>query len=203
MFSQSAEYSLRAVACLAAHGGSPLTTRQIAAASKVPPGYLAKILQALGRAGVVTSQRGLNGGFVLARDPGDMTLLDVVRVADGSNRIRKCPLGIAAHGTRLCPLHRRLDDTIAQAERALANVTLADVLEESRREYGDQCLGEVVFGSDEMTTPCECDRRHPQQIPAGPAAATGEPPDSPAAGPNRACPSRTTRPVAAEVVTLP
>src|SRR4051812_6366381 len=131
MFSQSAEYSLRAVACLAAHSGSPLTTRQIAAASKVPAGYLAKILQALGRAGVVASQRGLNGGFVLARDASELTLLDIVRVADGSNRIHQCPLGIAAHGTRLCPLHRRLDDTITQAEQALANVTLAEVLEES------------------------------------------------------------------------
>ena len=75
MFSQTAEYALRAVACLARRPGEPMTTRQIADASRVPAGYLAKILQALARAGVVTGQRGLNGGFLLAHRPEELTML--------------------------------------------------------------------------------------------------------------------------------
>ena len=128
MFSQTAEYALRAVACLARRAGEPMTTRQIADASRVPAGYLAKILQALARAGVVTGQRGLNGGFFLARAPENLTLLDIVHVADGSRRITSCPLGLSDHGSRLCPLHRRLDDAVALAERTLGDVTVADVL---------------------------------------------------------------------------
>ena len=130
MFSQTAEYALRAVACLARRRGKPMTTRQVADASRVPAGYLAKVLLALVRAGVVTSQRGLKGGFVLARRPEDLTLLDVVHVADGSRRITTCPLGIPDHGSDLCPLHRRLDDAVALAERTLGEVTIAEVLGE-------------------------------------------------------------------------
>ena len=145
MISQSAEYALRAVACLAAHPAEPLTTRQIAAAAKIPAGYLAKILQGLARIGIVTSQRGLNGGFVLARPPEELTLLDVVRVADGSRRILTCPMNIPEHAERLCPLHRRLDAAAAEAEDVLSGVTVAEILAESRREYGDHYVGEIVF----------------------------------------------------------
>jgi len=139
MFSQTAEYALRAVACLARRTGEPMTTRQIADASRVPAGYLAKILQALARAGVVTGQRGLNGGFLLAHRPEELTMLDVVRVADGSRRITACPLGVPEHSAALCPLHQRLDDAVAQAEQTLGGVTIAQVLGEplcSFRESG-------------------------------------------------------------------
>ena len=51
MFSQTAEYALRAVACLARESGGAMTTRQIADAVRVPAGYLSKILQALARGG--------------------------------------------------------------------------------------------------------------------------------------------------------
>ena len=146
MFSQTAEYALRAVACLAREQGRAMTTRQIADAAGAPAGYLSKILQTLARAGVVSGQRGVNGGFVLAKRPEDLTLLDVVRVADGSRRITACPLGLPEHAPGLCPLHRRLDDAVAQAEQTLGGVTIADVLDEplcSSKEPGaPTCTGE-------------------------------------------------------------
>jgi Rrf2 family protein len=132
-----------------------MTTRQIADASRVPAGYLAKVLQALARAGVVTGQRGLNGGFLLARRPEELTLLDVVRVADGSRRITTCPLGIAEHGRALCPLHRRLDDAVAQAEQTLGDVTVADVLGEPLCSSGAK---ETVTRTKDGAVPCRPDR---------------------------------------------
>ena len=133
MVSQSAEYSLRALICLAQSRGSPLTNQQIADHAKIPSGYLAKILQALVRAGLVSSQRGLNGGFLLMADPGTMTLLDVVRLTDVSRRIDTCPLGI--HGHHLCSLHRRLDDAAAAVESVLARTTLGQVLAEQQDPF--------------------------------------------------------------------
>jgi Rrf2 family protein len=125
MISQTAEYCLRAVLCLATSGAEPRTTLQIARLTGIPPGYLCKILRSLSRAGLVSAQRGLNGGFVLQRDPASLTLLEVVRVADPSRRITECPLGI--HGKDLCVLHRQLDNAMALAERALAGMTLAQL----------------------------------------------------------------------------
>lgn len=133
MISQSAEYSLRALICLAQSRGTSLTNQQIAERSKIPSGYLAKILQVLARAGLVSSQRGVNGGFLLTADPAALTLLDVVRLTDPSRRIDTCPLGI--HGNHLCSLHRRLDDAAAVVESTLARTTLAQVLAEPQDPF--------------------------------------------------------------------
>jgi Rrf2 family nitric oxide-sensitive transcriptional repressor len=127
MISQTAEYALRAVVDLAYHFGQSRTTEQIAAATKVPLGYLAKILQDLAKANIVRSQRGLHGGFALNQSPERLTVYDVLLAVDPPKRIRSCPLGLAAHATRLCPLHKKLDDAMASIERTFSSCTIADV----------------------------------------------------------------------------
>ena len=132
MISQSAEYSLRAILCLASQPfGTALTTQQIAERSKIPAGYLAKLLQVLGRAGIVVSQRGLNGGFSLAIAPEKLTLLDIVRAVECSRRITTCPAGNPDHDIQLCPLHRRLDAAAATVEALLKGTTIAQVMAET------------------------------------------------------------------------
>ena len=128
MISLSAEYALRAVLCLAGNPLVPMTIHQIAAAGHIPPAYLAKILKTLVRSSILASQRGLNGGFVLARPAEQLTLLDIVNLTDGSHRIHTCPLGLKSHGTNLCCLHRQLDSAVDAAERQLAGATIAQLL---------------------------------------------------------------------------
>jgi Rrf2 family protein len=131
MISQTAEYALRAVVCLGtAPDHRPLTTHAIAEKTLVPAGYLSKVLQGLGRAGLVESQRGLRGGFVLARPLDEISVLDVINAVDPLKRIKRCPLGLVAHGTRLCPLHRRLDEAIAQVESLFEGTSIAELLSE-------------------------------------------------------------------------
>jgi Rrf2 family transcriptional regulator, nitric oxide-sensitive transcriptional repressor len=130
MFSQTTEYALRVVVFLGAMRKTPAKTVQIAAATRVPEGYLSKILQGLGRAGIVKAKRGLHGGSVLARDPEELTVLDIVNATGPLPRIRTCPLELPSHGTNLCPLHKRLDDAMAMVEKALKESTVADLLAE-------------------------------------------------------------------------
>lgn len=129
LFTQTIEYALRAVVWLADHPDRSQTTQQIAAATRVPAGYLSKVLQNLGRGGLVRAQRGLHGGFMLTRSPEELTVLDVINVVDPIERIRECPLGLESHGTNLCPLHRKLDDALAAIEEAFGKSTIADLLE--------------------------------------------------------------------------
>ena len=131
LFSQTAEYSLRTIVWLATQDGSAKTTQQIAEATKVPSGYLSKILQMLGRADLVSSQRGLNGGFTLTANPEELTLLDVINTVDPFKRITKCPLGLASHDDKLCPVHQRLDDAILEIERLLGGATVAELITEN------------------------------------------------------------------------
>jgi Rrf2 family protein len=128
MISQTAEYALRAVVKLARETGSTMTTHEIADATRVPPGYLSKVLQALGRARLVVSQRGLHGGFALSRAPSQISVLEVINAVDPIQRIYSCPLGIPAHKKRLCALHRRLDEALESVEEALARSTIDELL---------------------------------------------------------------------------
>ena len=130
MFSNTVEYALRAIVYLAYESPDACTTAAIATATKIPKDYLAKILQGLAKKKLVTTQRGLGGGVTLARPPAEMTILDVVNAVEPIERIHSCPLGLAAHGVNLCPLHKRMDEAMAAVEKAFRETTLAEVLAE-------------------------------------------------------------------------
>ncbi|MFN8009514.1 MAG: Rrf2 family transcriptional regulator [Terriglobia bacterium] len=128
MFSLTTEYALRAVVWLAEKKGLPQTTRQIATATCVPNNYLSKVLQSLGKAGLVRALRGKHGGFELAKSPASMSVLEIINVVEPIPRIRSCPLGLKIHSQSLCPLHRRLDHAMKSIEESFASSTVADLL---------------------------------------------------------------------------
>jgi len=131
MFSKSVEYALRAVVHLAHQAPAACTTEQLAAGTRVDSlTYLAKVLQRLRKAGIVGSARGHGGGVTLAKGAEQLTILEVVNAVEPIQRIRVCPLGLPGHGTRLCPLHSRVDRALAMVEAAFGNTTLAEVLAE-------------------------------------------------------------------------
>jgi len=130
LFSLTIEYAMRAMVALAAGDGSPVTTRQIAETMKVPQSYLSKVLQSLVRAGLVHSTRGLKGGFVLARSPKELNLMEVLNAVSPYKRIESCPLDLEGHSSELCPLHRRLDQAMAMVQNAFEGTTLAEILSE-------------------------------------------------------------------------
>ena len=128
MISQTAEYALRAIVFLADNPHQAHTAELIAGGTKVPFGYLAKVLQMLSRAKLVTSQRGLHGGFTLARKPSALTVLEVIQAIEPVSRIHTCPLGINEHGSNLCPLHRHLDACMERIETTLKDLTILTLI---------------------------------------------------------------------------
>lgn len=128
MFSTTMEYALRATVYLAAQHGRPCVNQEIADAMQVPAGYLAKVMQNLRRAGIVRSQRGLRGGFELARPATEITILDVVNAVDPVPRIKQCPLGLPEHGEHLCPLHKQLDNAAALVEGVFSSHTIDEMV---------------------------------------------------------------------------
>ena len=71
--------------------------------------------------------------MTLTKSPAEVTILEVVNAVEPIQRIRTCPLGLAAHGVHLCPLHKRLDNALAAVEEAFGSSTLAEVLAEPTR----------------------------------------------------------------------
>jgi len=104
----------------------------------VPPTYLAKQLQALSAAGIVTTRRGRNGGYHLARSPADVTLLDVVLAVEGDEPAFRCteirqrgPSAVPVERyVRPCGIARRMWAAEQAWRDALATTTLADLTAE-------------------------------------------------------------------------
>jgi Rrf2 family nitric oxide-sensitive transcriptional repressor len=149
VISQTAEYALRSVIFLGSQVGQPVTTQRIAAATLVPVGYLSKVLQSLGKAGLVDAQRGLRGGYMLARPPGELTVLEVIHAVDPPKRIVECPLGRVIHEGNLCALHRCLDEGIGLVESLYRQTTIEQLVAEV--ETGQNPLCETR--KDVTTTP--------------------------------------------------
>lgn len=131
MISQTLEYALRAIVAIAQQQGEPCTAKRIAESTEIPLPYLSKLMQVLVRGGLVHSQRGLHGGFVLARPAQHLSIWDVAEVVDPVRRIHHCPLKLHSHGTKLCPLHRRIDDALAGTEAVFRGTSVAEMLQEA------------------------------------------------------------------------
>jgi Rrf2 family protein len=81
--SAKADYALRAAIELAAAGDGPVKGERIAQAQEIPLKFLENILVELRHAGIVRSQRGVEGGYWLARPPGEVSLAEVIRAVEG------------------------------------------------------------------------------------------------------------------------
>ena len=84
------EYAILALLELAAHynEGEPLQIRSIACQQNIPDRYLEQLLATLRRGGVIRSQRGAKGGYLLAREPWKITLLEILNCLEGADMDR-------------------------------------------------------------------------------------------------------------------
>lgn len=124
------EYALLALIELSAsHGsGEPMQIRYIATQQNIPDRYLEQLLATLRRAGLVRSQRGAKGGYLLTRDPWQITLFEVVSCIEGfeaqSEPEKKKPQ--TTEGKVICETWREVQHA---AEAVLQKYTLQDLLE--------------------------------------------------------------------------
>lgn len=124
-----ADYSIRAVLYLAQMCDRRCKARDIADAMDVPESYLPQILANLVRHGVVTSTSGPDGGYHLLKDPGEVTLLEVIEAAEGEVRSSECVLrGGPCRWEGHCAVH----EPWSRAQDALVD------------ELGSATFGEIV-----------------------------------------------------------
>lgn len=135
--SEGVEWALHSLLTLAWLGDDqPVPTARFAAGHDLPKAYLNKQLQSLVRAGLLTSTPGARGGYVLARPPEKITLMDVVTAIEGSERAFRCT-DIRRRGPGATAPAREyaepcaIDSAMRRAElawrRELAAQTIADI----------------------------------------------------------------------------
>ena len=96
---KKADYAIRCVLHLSRDPEAVTSVEEISKAMFVPKTFLAKILQSLMRAGLVSSTRGIKGGFQLTKRPKDINLLDVIEAIQGPSAPNLCAID-----KRMCQL---------------------------------------------------------------------------------------------------
>jgi Rrf2 family protein len=117
---------------LAQAKGEPITSEYIAGSVNTNPSLIRRMLSALHAAGLTTSQLGTGGGALLARDAGEITLLEVYRAVDEGELFAMhreqpnpdCPVGCNIQAE----LHDRFDSATLAMERELERTTIAQML---------------------------------------------------------------------------
>ena len=107
LYSTACEYAIRAMAHLARQPKNRFSSLdEVVGHDGLRAPFMAKTLLQLVKQKLVTSQKGPGGGFALARKPGKITLLDIVRAIDGEPDFTRCAVGLAqCSSTMPCPLH--------------------------------------------------------------------------------------------------
>lgn len=134
---RAGEYAVRCMLYLCREGRGVLTNRQeIADSADIPPHFLAKIAQQLAKAGLIEIKQGAHGGFVLARDPADISLLEVVETMIGEIYLNDCIIRPGSCGEQpYCAVHKVWLRARNQLRETLAAVSLAELLEDSPCEF--------------------------------------------------------------------
>ena len=131
MLSQTAEYALRATLYLARDHRTrrPVTADAIARALGAPANYMSKTLNVLARTGILIGMRGPTGGFMLVRNPADITVGEVVGTFDEPAPRPMCLLGgLPCNADHPCQAHVQWTQMTAAMRRPLSTTTLADLL---------------------------------------------------------------------------
>lgn len=115
-------YAVRALAELARRGTAPVPIGDIAGARDIPAQFLESLFGQLRRGGILQSQRGVKGGYTFAREPGDITVLEVVELLEGG-------LEAPAEGALW-------SDAVEGVRALLAGTTIAAVAEREAQEAG-------------------------------------------------------------------
>ncbi len=127
------DYGIRALIYLANHPGAHAKAADIGAAMDIPTGFLQQVLQELQRARLVRSRSGPAGGYLLARDPAEITILEVVETLEGPLEASECALrGGPCHWDDVCAMHWVWSSARSALSESLRAATLARVAADDR-----------------------------------------------------------------------
>lgn len=129
------EYGIRGVLYLAQQdNGKVSMLSAIAKAQEVPPRFLAKIFQALAKAGIVKSHRGAKGGFSLARMPADVTMKDVIEAIEGPIFLNVCLMSPGeCNRDKICPMHTVWEEAQEKMMEVLDRANFAELAKAERQ----------------------------------------------------------------------
>lgn len=130
MFSKTCEYAIRAVIYISAKGSQEdkIGIPDIGKNIEAPVQFTAKILQTLVHNDIVTSQKGVNGGFYLNKQQKQKQLIEIVRAIDGDKMFSGCGLGLKYCSEKEpCPLHDKFKAIRGSLKKMMEQTTIDEM----------------------------------------------------------------------------
>lgn len=130
LYSTTTQYAIRGLSELAGRAGAKksMMLDELVEGTTLPREFLAKVFQRLVKAGLLTSAKGRGGGFSLARAAHDISLMQIVKAADGDGGVDQCVLGLdRCNDTVACPHHDLYKPIRQRLGDYLQTTTLADL----------------------------------------------------------------------------
>ncbi len=129
ILSRTSQYAVQAMIYMATQSpNAPVLNKDIAERLNVPAPYLAKILQAMSKGGLLSSFRGRLGGFCLREPAAQISLMRLLQLTEGADFTQSCLLGLKrCSDETACPVHARWLPIKEKVIEMLNQMTLADL----------------------------------------------------------------------------
>ena len=133
VITRATEYAVRAIIFLAQQPKDSIVLKKdICRTQEVTPAFLTKIFQPLIKAGIVNSQRGVGGGFLLAKDPSEINMLDILEAEEGKLKLNHCLIDTDfCQRDAYCAAHEVWYEAQREMAEVLKRYSIADLV---RRE---------------------------------------------------------------------
>lgn len=153
IFSSATEYAIRGLSELAGRNiEGPVMLDDLVAGTGLPRDFVAKIFQKLVRAGILRSAKGRGGGFALAKEQHEITLLDIVQAVEGPQLLDACVVGLEkCNDSMPCAQHDLYKPIRQRLKDYLSTTTLADLASSLRSKQAWRKAQEQMAGQGGAT----------------------------------------------------
>jgi Rrf2 family protein len=129
LITRNTDYAVRAICYMAKKRCGVVSVTELVRELGIPRPFLRKILQALSGSGLVSSRKGVGGGFTLEVSPDRIKLSDIIRIFQGGFSLNECLFKEAPCPNRkVCPLKKRLDAVERRAAAEIGAITIVSLL---------------------------------------------------------------------------
>lgn len=148
--STKGRYGVKAMVDLAInYGGSPVSIKSISQRQNISEYYLEQLFSSLRKAKLIKSIRGVQGGYILNRQPEDITVSDIIEVLEGPIEISDCLDGVTCNNVDCCATRLLWKKIKTSIDEVTNSVTLKDIVEDYKAMKEKNEALKIVSRSEE------------------------------------------------------
>lgn len=129
LITRDTDYALRAICFIAKKKNKKVCVPELVEKLKIPKPFLRKILQILNKEKILVSYKGIGGGFILAKQPKEIYLTDLMKIFQGGLNLNECTLRkMKCPNTKVCSLRKKIKNIEKYVIQQLSVINMASFI---------------------------------------------------------------------------